>query len=90
MTRDPNYGNVFSEPTANTQVDTDFQLHRSGHRTLRLSERIMRLAQDEYDRQFPGQPYERIQQRGGLSVLEVVGLLADHVERLKGREDAGQ
>lgn len=48
---------------------------------LRLPEHVLRLAQAEYDRQFPGQPYERMQERCGLSLLEVVGLLADLAER---------
>jgi hypothetical protein len=49
-----------------------------------LPEEVLRLAQAEYDIRYPDkQPYERMQERGGLSVLEIVGLLADHVERLK-------
>jgi len=43
----------------------------------------LRLAHAEYERQFDGQSYERMQERGGFSLLEVVRLLADHVERLK-------
>ena len=50
-------------------------------RSTQLPEPILRLAQDEYDRQFPGQPYERMQQRGGLGVLEIIALLADSLER---------
>lgn len=62
------------------QVDDQLQRHHS----IRLSEPILRLAQAEYERQYPGQDYERIQERGGLSVIEVVKLLADYVERLGG------
>lgn len=46
-----------------------------------LPEELLRLAQDEYDIQFPGQPYERMQERGGLGIGEVVRLLADALER---------
>lgn len=48
-----------------------------------ISEVILRLAQEEYDKQHPGQPYARMQERGGLSVCEVITLMADHIERLK-------
>ena len=74
------YGAERDEPTGRVQVDQAFQ-YRDG---IRLSEQILRLAHAEYEKQHPGQDYERMQQRGGLSVLEVVGLLADHVERLGG------
>jgi len=51
------------------------------YQSLKLPEPILRLAQAEYDRQYPGQPYERMQERSGLSILEVVALLADTAER---------
>lgn len=66
------------------QVDERLQERRHPER-FTLPEEVLRLAQAEYDIQFPGQPYERMQERGGLSVLDIVGLLADHVERLKAR-----
>lgn len=50
-----------------------------------IPESIQRLAHAEYERQHSGQDYERMQERGGLSVLEIVRLLADHVERLGGK-----
>jgi len=50
-----------------------------------LPESILRLAHSEYEKQHRGQDYERMQERGGLSVLEVVRLLADHCERLGGK-----
>jgi hypothetical protein len=50
---------------------------------IELPEPVLRLAQAEYDRQFPGQPYERMQERGGLGVLEIIGLLADALERTR-------
>lgn len=56
------------------------------HREIRtLPEGILRLAQAEYEYQYgTSQDYERMQERGGLSVNEVIGLLADYVERLGG------
>jgi hypothetical protein len=53
---------------------------------LRLPEPVLRLAQTEYEQRYgTGQDYERMQERGGLGVLEVVALLADYVERLGGK-----
>ena len=72
---------VDCEPRGRAQVDDVLQ----GSRSIQMSEPILRLAQAEYDRQHPGQPYLRMQARGGLSVLEVVALLADYVERLGGK-----
>lgn len=66
------------------QVDARLLQERRHPERFTLPEDVLRLAQAEYDIQHPGQPYERMQERGGLSVLEIVGLLADHVERLKG------
>ena len=48
-----------------------------------IPESIHRLAHAEYARQHSGQSYERMQERGGLSVLEMIRLLADYVERLE-------
>lgn len=49
-----------------------------------LPEPICRLAMEEYHQQFgTRQSYERMQERGGLGILEMVRLLADYVERLK-------
>lgn len=64
-------------------------LHLQRKDSIDLPEPILRLAQAEYDRQFPGQPYERMQQRGGLSLLEIINLLADSLERqIDGGDDA--
>lgn len=47
-----------------------------------LPEGILRLAQREYENQHGfAQDYERMQERGGLSVSEVIRLLADLAER---------
>lgn len=63
-----------------TQIDRQLRRYEAGD-NIDLPEPVLRLAQDEYDIQFPGQPYKRMQERGGLSVLEIVGLLADSLER---------
>jgi hypothetical protein len=52
---------------------------------FKMSETVLRLAHAEYERQYPGQDYERVQERGGLSIIEIVNLLADYVERLGGK-----
>lgn len=57
----------------------------TGRSKLELPEELIRLAQDEYDIQHPGQPYERMQERGGLGVVEMICLLADALERERSR-----
>lgn len=75
-------------PTGRVQIETrvrDAAWPRGDKNApLMLPEHVLRLAQREYDERFPGQPYERMQERGGLGILEVVALLADYVERLGG------
>lgn len=78
------YGDLMSwkGPVGRVQVESLVRsVGRTSNVALTLPEPILRLAQDEYDRQFPGQPYERMQERGGLGVLEIIGLLADSLER---------
>jgi hypothetical protein len=71
----------YTGPKGTVQIDSAMRdANRSG-RSLMLPEAVIRLAQDEYDRQYPGQPYERMQERGGLSLLEIVGFMADRIER---------
>ena len=75
------------EPRGIFQIDNELDpivIRHQGKRPT-LPESILRLAHAEYERQHRGQDYERMQQRGGLSILEVVRLLADHVERLGGK-----
>lgn len=77
---------VDSEPTGVMQVDQELskvQIQHTGKRPA-MNETILRLAHAEYERQHSGQDYERMQERGGLSVLEIIRLLADHCERLGG------
>lgn len=71
------------EPRGVYQIDSELR-HPIGKRPT-LPEAILRLAQAEYEAQCGSrQDYERMQQRQGLSILEVVRLLADYVERLGG------
>ena len=76
-----------SEPQGVMQVDNELResVIRFRGKQPTMNETVLRLAHAEYERQHSGQDYERMQQRGGLSVLEVVRLLADHVERLGGK-----
>ncbi len=55
---------------------------RTRARPFTLPEHVLRLAHAEYARRYPGQDFERIQERHGFGLLEVVGLLADHLDRL--------
>lgn len=64
------------------QIDWQLQSSRDQDKP-EISHEIHQLAYEEYRRQHPQHTYERMQERGGLSVLEIVRLLADHVERLK-------
>ncbi len=78
------YGRVAEGATGVAQVDASL-CNRS---SINISEQILRLAHAEYEKQYPGQDYERMQERHGLSILEIIGLLADHVERLGGKPSA--
>ena len=72
-----------SDKPSRYQIDDGLQnvvIHVQGEKPL-IPESIHRLAWQEYARQHPGQSYERMQERGGLSVLEMLRLLADYVER---------
>lgn len=67
-------------------MDTFIREAQRDHRSLTLPEPVLRLAQREYEAQYGHQQdYERMQERGGLSLGEVIGLLADYVERLGGK-----
>jgi hypothetical protein len=66
------------------QVESFLRDHdrRRGKR-FTLPEHVLRLAQAEYERQYgTSMDYERMQERSGLGILEVVGLLADYLDRL--------
>lgn len=71
------------DPKGVMQVDLDLTGGRRKPKPT-MDETVLRLAHAEYAQQHHGQDYERIQERGGFSVLEVIRLLADHVERLGG------
>jgi len=74
-----------SDKPSKYQIDTVLQerVIRSSGEAPKIPESIHQLAHAEYEKQHPGQSYERMQERGGLSVLEIVRLLADYVERLR-------
>ena len=73
-----------AEPRGVVQVSPGLCDRRSERFTL--PEHVLRLAQAEYERQFgSAQDYERMQERSGLGILEVIGLLADYVDRLGGK-----
>ncbi len=59
---------------------TDVSIRRDGLKLIPMWQ--LRLAHEEYSRHH-SQSLERIQQRGGFSVLEVIDLLATRVKRLE-------
>ncbi len=69
-------------PVGVVQVDRR-QFGETTFRSIELPEHTLRLAQAEYERQYgTSQDYEKMQRRGGLSVLEVIGLLSCYLDRL--------
>ncbi len=72
------YGHVLDHdgPTGVVQTDTPTRQFP----VLRLPEAILCRAHEEYANQHPGQTYERIQERGGFGLTEVIGLLADALD----------
>lgn len=80
------YGSLQSgQPRGVVQTD-GFERRLRRDPRFTMPEHVLRLAQTEYEMQYgTDQDYERMQERGGLSVLEVVALLADYVERLGGK-----
>lgn len=66
-------------PTGRVQLS---DVVRRSNDSIRLPEHVLRLAQAEYEhQQGHSQDYERMQERGGLGLMEVVALLADLAER---------
>lgn len=55
------------------------QVARAGE-SEEMPEEILRRAHQEYELRFSGQDYERMQERGGFGVTEVIMLLADALE----------
>lgn len=53
---------------------------QSSNMTTQLPEAILRRAHEEYAKQHPGQTYERIQERGGFGLTEIISLLADALD----------
>lgn len=56
------------------------QVHRWRDQKPTLPEELVRLASAEYVRQGFGQSHERLCERGGLSDIEIICLLADALE----------
>lgn len=50
-----------------------------------LPDELVRLATTEYNRQGYGQSHERLCERGGLSDIEIICLLADALEYERGK-----
>ena len=70
-------------PKGKAQVH--FRREELSDHSMMLPEPVLRLAFAEYERRFGrSQSYERMQERGGLNVLEIIGLLADRVLTLEG------
>lgn len=84
MKKHPRWAMGWTSWKGPTGVAQTSNIRRNHPESIRLPEPILRLAQEEYDRQFPGQPYERMQERGGLSVTEIITFLADLIERDRG------
>lgn len=78
------YGDWNGEKFGKYQVDsslTDVARRQNGN--PQIPDSILKLAYEEYHRQHRnGQSFERIQERGGFSLLEIVSLLADKIERM--------
>jgi hypothetical protein len=62
-------------------VQVDHRWQRRPHERPTLPEGILRLAHAEYAKQHHRQSFERIQERGGFGITEVVALLADAAVR---------
>lgn len=52
-------------------------------KTFTLPLELLRIAGDEYEAQGYSQTFERLQERGGFGILELIALLADAAERAK-------
>lgn len=70
--------------TAAPQVPMQIEALIQTRRRSTIPEGIARLAYDEYAARYgTDQSFERLHERGGFGVLEIVTLLADRVERLQ-------
>lgn len=72
------YGRMDAKPSGKVQITVN-TFKKS---TFELPLEVLKLAYAEYALQYgTSQSFGRIQERGGFSILEVIGLLADAVER---------
>jgi hypothetical protein len=62
------------------QIENDLR-DRGALRTL--PRELVKIAADEYNAQGYSQSFDRLNERGGLGVLEIVRLLADAYNRAK-------
>lgn len=76
------YANRANVPKGIVQVEPMFEQRIGRPKPVYLPESILRLAHEEYS-MYHNQSFERIQERGGFGVMEVITLLADHINRLK-------
>ncbi len=77
----PWYGRLsdYEGPKVPVQVRNDYQ------RLAQLPEPLVRLAWEAYFRRHKSQTFERLHERGGFGLMEIVALLADNAEFWKRR-----
>lgn len=73
-----------AEPKVPVQIGTE----GSYRRFSRLPEALVRLAHEEYARHHD-QSFERLHERGGFGLIEIIMLLADNVNYWKGQAQRG-
>lgn len=75
-----------SEPRGPVQME-DFLRDRQRRPTLPMG--VLELAYEEYSHRYgTSQSFARMNERGGFGLLEVIGLLADLIERERARADS--
>jgi hypothetical protein len=89
MSRSRWYGSTVSKPHGEKRAP--IQIHRWRRDEYpTLPDELVRLASDEYNRQGFGQTHERLCERGGLSDIEIICLLADALEHERQRPHNGR
>ena len=54
--------------------------HHSPHHIAEVPEDVMKLAYQEYHKRHPTQSYERILERGGFSIGEIIYWIHEHIK----------
>lgn len=67
------------------QIDARLRKREGG---LTLPKDLVAIAGREYEKQGYSQTFERLCERGGLSILEIIQLMADAVNRLEAAREA--